>query len=206
MKKFNVLKFDILRHGETTLSHTLRGRTDDDLTEQGWRDMQMTIQQALQSPLQWQLIVTSPLKRCAQFAEQLSQQLQLPLIYQSGLQEMDFGDWEAQSTADLYAKSPQLLADFWQFPTRYTPPNAESLLDFQCRVLDAIEMLQLQMREQNWTHALLISHGGVIKLLKCLAKQQSLDDILTQSAPLGQLNSFWLNREKKILLSEDVMQ
>ena len=37
------LKIDLLRHGETTLSHTLRGSTDDDLTELGWQQMQQTI-------------------------------------------------------------------------------------------------------------------------------------------------------------------
>jgi alpha-ribazole phosphatase len=43
--------------------------------------------------------------------------------------------------------------------------------------------------------ALIVTHGGVIKLLKCMALQQSLDDILKMSAELGQLNRFMLDSE-----------
>jgi len=40
-----------------------------------------------------------------------------------------------------------------------------------------------------------VTHGGVIKLLKCIALKQSLDDILKMSAELGQLNRFILDSE-----------
>ncbi len=43
-----MLYLDFLRHGETSLSHTLRGRTDDALTAKGWAQMQSTIAQAEQ--------------------------------------------------------------------------------------------------------------------------------------------------------------
>ena len=49
-----MLKIDLLRHGETTLSHTLRASTDDDLTELGWSQMQKTIDQTLQASIQQQ--------------------------------------------------------------------------------------------------------------------------------------------------------
>jgi len=187
-----MLQLDILRHGETVLSHTLRGHTDDELTVQGWRQMQATVASGLQQPILWQVIVSSPLKRCAQFAEQLAAELQLPLMYESGFKEMHFGDWEARPSAEIYAQSPELLANFWQQPTRFSPPNGEKLADFQLRVLSAIEQLKQQMLHQVWSHALLVSHGGVIKLLKCLAQAQALDDILTMKAELGQLNTFRL--------------
>ena len=43
-----MLYLDFLRHGETSLSHTLRGKTDDALTAKGWMQMQSTIAQAEQ--------------------------------------------------------------------------------------------------------------------------------------------------------------
>lgn len=55
------LIIDVLRHGETTLSHTLRGHLDDELTQTGWQQMQTSIEQM--QPYPWQVIFTSPLQR-----------------------------------------------------------------------------------------------------------------------------------------------
>ncbi|RZG76746.1 histidine phosphatase family protein [Acinetobacter sp. WCHAc060025] len=195
------LRIDLLRHGETTLSHTLRGSTDDELTELGWQQMQQTIDQhatvdhqsSIYKP--WNVIFTSPLQRCFKFSEKLATALDLGLITDPHLQEMHFGDWEGISTQQIYDENPELLANFWQFPTRFTPPNAEKLIDFQQRVLTAITDVSLEMQQKNHQNALIVTHGGVIKLLKCLALQQPLDDILKMSAELGQLNRFILDSE-----------
>lgn len=45
------------------------------------------------------------------------------------------------------------------------------------------------MQKQNLQHALVVTHGGVIKLLVCLARQQPLDDLLKMPAELGKLYS-----------------
>ncbi|MEG0030399.1 histidine phosphatase family protein [Acinetobacter sp.] len=185
-----MLYLDFLRHGETSLSHTLRGKTDDALTEKGWMQMQSTIAQAEQVSQAWDVIYSSPLQRCRLFAEQWAGQTQLPLFIEPNLQEMDFGEWEAQSTERLYQLYPDELAQFWQTPLSFTPPQAESLLTFKSRVLESVETLTQQMHVQGWQRALIISHGGVIKLLKCQALKQNDNDLLKMSAELGQLNSF----------------
>ncbi len=190
------LRVDLLRHGETTLSHTLRGSTDDDLTELGWQQMQQSIfldQNSVQT--QWDYVFSSPLKRCAQFAQSFSQQVRIPLMQDQRLQEIHFGDWEGISVQQIYTDSPELLANFWQYPTLFTPPNAEKYLDFQSRINQALYSIQQHMLASNSQTALVVTHGGVIKLLKCMALQQSLDDILKMTADLGQLNRFILDSE-----------
>ncbi|MEG1856339.1 MAG: histidine phosphatase family protein, partial [Acinetobacter sp.] len=48
------------------------------------------------------------------------------------------------------------------------------------------------------------THGGVIKLLKCIALNHRLDDILKMSAELGQLNSFVIRDNASVhLLKEE---
>ena len=84
------LQIDLLRHGETTLSHTLRGHLDDDLTEQGWLQMQSTIQQHITTPMDWDVIISSPLRRCRRFAEHLADQLELPMRVNDHIKEMYF--------------------------------------------------------------------------------------------------------------------
>lgn len=182
------LKIDLLRHGETQFSHTLRGHLDDELTAKGWQQMQSTIEQVANQP--WDVIVSSSLKRCACFAEQLAEQKELPLVLSPDLKEMYFGDWEGVSTQQIYETSPELLANFWQKPSQYCPPGAETLMQFQMRVLKGFQDLLENMQKQNWRHALVVTHGGVIKLLACLAGQQPLDDLLKMPAELGNLYSF----------------
>ena len=181
------LQIDLLRHGETTLSHTLRGHLDDDLTEQGWLQMQSTIQQYVTTPVDWDVIISSPLRRCRRFAEHLADQLELPMRVNDHIKEMYFGDWEGISTQAIYEAEPKRLANFWQFPTQYHAPNGESLIQFQQRVMCGFDEIYEQMQRQDWNKALVVTHGGVIKLLTCLARQQNLDDLLKMPAELGKL-------------------
>lgn len=188
------LQIDLLRHGETTLSHTLRGHLDDDLTEQGWLQMQSTIQQYMTTPVDWDVIISSPLRRCRRFAEHLADQLGLPMRVNEHIKEMYFGDWEGISTQAIYEVEPEQLANFWQFPTQYHAPNGESLIQFQQRIFIGFEQIYTQIQAQNGQKALVITHGGVIKLLTCLAQQQNLDDLLKMPAELGKLYSFSLSK------------
>ncbi|MGN5764242.1 histidine phosphatase family protein [Acinetobacter calcoaceticus] len=181
------MHLDLLRHGETTLSHTLRGHLDDALTEHGWLQMQSTIQQYLDAQIHWDVIISSPLQRCQNFAAAFAQKLELPLLLNAEIKEMYFGDWEGRSTQTIYENEPELLANFWQFPTQYHAPNGESLHQFQQRVLHGFNKIYVQMQQHNWNKALIVTHGGVIKLLTCLAREQKLDDLLTMPAELGKL-------------------
>lgn len=185
MGKFRI---DLLRHGESQYSHTLRGHLDDELTEKGWQQMQSTIEQVANQS--WDVIISSTLKRCACFAKKLAKTTQLPLLLNHDLKEMYFGEWEGISTQQIYETSPELLANFWQKPSQYCPPRAETLMQFQTRVLKGFQELLVEMQNQNWQHGLVVTHGGVIKLLACLAKQQPLDDLLKMPAELGKLYSF----------------
>ncbi|MEQ1135016.1 histidine phosphatase family protein [Acinetobacter seifertii] len=193
MGKFRI---DLLRHGESQYSHTLRGHLDDELTANGWQQMQSTIEQVTDQT--WDVIVSSSLKRCACFAEQLAKTTQLPLLLNHDLKEMYFGEWEGVSTQQIYETSPELLANFWQKPSQYCPPQAETLMQFQMRILKGFQDLLLEMRKQNWQRALVVTHGGVIKLLSCLARQQPLDDLLKMQAELGKLYSFEFFEEEQL--------
>ncbi|TCB33681.1 histidine phosphatase family protein [Acinetobacter sp. ANC 4910] len=184
------LKIDLLRHGESELSHTLRGSLDDVLTAKGWQQMLSSIDQSQTLPQQWDIVFSSPLQRCRMFAEHFVKERDIPLILDKNLQEMHFGDWEGQSIQQLYEQFPETLADFWQKPTQTTLPNAETMHQFHLRVSTAMANIQQQMQLNSWQSALVVTHGGVIKLLKCIVLQQPLDDVLKMSAELGQLNSF----------------
>ena len=199
------LKIDLLRHGESELSHTLRGSLDDALTAKGWQQMLSSIDQSQTLPQQWDVVFSSPLQRCSMFAEHCVKERDIPLILDKNLQEMHFGDWEGQSIQQLYEQFPETLADFWQKPTQTTLPNAETMHQFHLRVSTAMSNIQQQMQLNGWQSALMVTHGGVIKLLKCMVLQQPLDDVLKMSAELGQLNSFHWDAATQVLALRELI-
>ena len=91
------VQLDLLRHGVTERGGGLRGSLDDELTAEGWAQMRAAVASA--GP--WQALVSSPLRRCAAFAEELAARLGLPLQLEADLRELHFGAWEGRSAADL---------------------------------------------------------------------------------------------------------
>ncbi|MGC5704254.1 alpha-ribazole phosphatase family protein [Pseudomonas sp. NFXW11] len=174
------LHLQLLRHGETELGGGLRGSLDDALTERGWQQMHDGVRG--QAP--WDLIVSSPLQRCARFAQQLAEQLQLPLTLEAGFQELHFGAWEGQSTAALMHTAADDLGRFWSDPYGFTPPQGEPVADFSRRVLDALERLHQTCSGQR---VLLVSHGGVMRLLLARARGLPREQLLNVEVAHGAL-------------------
>lgn len=177
-----ILHLDMLRHGETELGGGMRGSLDDALTDTGWAQMRAAVAQA--GP--WDRIVSSPLQRCARFAEELAQRLTLPLSIEPGLQELHFGDWEGQSAAQLMETAAEGLGLFWNDPYGFTPPNGEPVVEFSSRVLAAIDRL---CQAYAGERVLLIGHGGVMRLLlaqaRGLPREQLLQVIVGHGALLA---------------------
>ena len=166
------LRLDLLRHGETELGGGLRGSRDDALTEQGWAQMRAAV--VAGGP--WDRLVSSPLQRCARFAAALGEQLNLPVQLDKDLQELHFGAWEGQSAAALMESDAEALGLFWADPYAFTPPQGEAVSDFAARVLGAIARLH---RAHAGERVLLISHGGVMRLLLAQARGLPREQLLS---------------------------
>ena len=158
---------DLLRHGETRGGSRFRGRLDDPLTARGWDRMWAAVGPVNgdgEGVREWDGIVTSPLTRCADFARALSERQGIPLRLDPRLAELDFGDWEGRTAAELMATDAEALGRFWADPVAHPPPGGEPLLAFQARVLAAWEEL---VRQDRGDRTLVISHGGVIRVILC---------------------------------------
>lgn len=151
------LTFDLLRHGETSMGG-FRGSLDDALTEKGWLQMQ----QAVSDKEGWTHIISSPLQRCRDFAEALSQERGLALSIEPDLRELHFGDWEGRSAADIVEQDEEALSQFWKDPYCFTPPHAEPVRDFSTRVHAVMKRLYQEAAGQQ---LLIVTHGGVMRLL-----------------------------------------
>ncbi|WP_367083899.1 alpha-ribazole phosphatase family protein [Pseudomonas sp. HOU2] len=166
------LRLDLLRHGETELGGGLRGSLDDALTEKGWAQMRAAV--VAGGP--WDRLISSPLQRCARFAAELGEQLNLPVHLDKDLQELHFGAWEGQSAAALMETDAEALGLFWADPYAFTPPQGEPVSDFAERVLGAVARLHQAYAGER---VLLISHGGVMRLLLAQARGLPREQLLT---------------------------
>ena len=149
---------DLLRHGETDGGACLRGSRDDALSPLGWAQMRA----AVGSSRPWSRIVSSPLRRCAEFAGALARLHELPIAIDDRLREMHFGEWEGLDAAQLRTADSGGPPRFWSDPAAYTPPGGEPFESFQRRVLESWASLCACVADD---HILLVSHGGPIRVI-----------------------------------------
>jgi alpha-ribazole phosphatase len=174
------LRLDLLRHGETELGGGLRGSLDDALTANGWTQMRA----AAVDGGPWDRIVSSPLQRCARFAAELGEQLNLSVHLDKDLQELHFGAWEGRSAAALMETDAEALGLFWADPYGFTPPQGEPVSAFSARVLAAVARLQAAYAGER---ILLVSHGGVMRLLLAQARSLPREQLLNVEVGHGAL-------------------
>ncbi|MDD0975845.1 alpha-ribazole phosphatase family protein [Pseudomonas fontis] len=171
---------DLLRHGETELGGGLRGSLDDALTEQGWAQMR----EAVVAGGPWDRLITSPLQRCARFAEELAGLRGVPLSVEADVQELHFGEWEGRSAAELMQSDEAGLGKFWADPYAFTPPGGEPVEAFAARVQGALARLQ---QKHAGERVLLVTHGGVMRLLLAQARGLPREQLLQVEVRHGAL-------------------
>jgi alpha-ribazole phosphatase len=158
----------LLRHGESAGGNTYRGWTDDPLTATGWQQMWHSTTQLTR----WDQVISSPLQRCARFAQAFANLHAIPFHEEPGLKEINFGQWEGCSADLIMERSPNDLYNFWRDPLNHTPAGGEPLLTFQARVLEAWERICQAYPGQR---LLLVTHGGVIRILLSHMQQAPID-------------------------------
>lgn len=176
-----ILSLDMLRHGMTSAGQCYIGSTDSELTEQGWLQMSETVADRC-----WPVIISSPLRRCREFAEHLANKTSADLVVMEQFQEYHFGVMEGLTAIEVMEQYPGTLERFWQDPMKYPPESAESLSDFGKRILSGIELLYQEYADLP---VLLVCHGGVIKALRCYSTGQPLTELMKISAVHGSLHS-----------------
>lgn len=169
----------LLRHGATAATGCYCGSTDVPLNDDGWRQMWAAVEGR-----EWQRVVSSPLRRCADFAAALTQRLGLTAVEDARWREMHFGDWEGRSAAQLMDSEPHALRRFWEDPFQHTPPHAEPLTSVRERVLAQWQALLAGPVDER---VLVITHGGPIRLLIAELLRTPLNALLNIEVAHGAL-------------------
>ena len=164
-----MVTIDLMRHGEPQGGKRYRGNAiDDPLSEKGWQQMR----EAVHSGVEWDAVLSSPLLRCVEFANEVAQQQDISCDTLDDLKEIGFGRWEGKSRAIVKAMHAKEYALFYADPERNTPKNAEQLGVFYRRVLAVLKLIQQDYEGQ---HILLVAHAGVIRAILAHALEAPLN-------------------------------
>lgn len=154
----------LIRHGKVAGAPALYGRTDIALSTQGEQDLMCTLSK-LHEHTSITQVISSPKIRCAKVAGEFSLQHKIPLVFEAGLQEMDFGIWDGVPFDEL-GDEWNNIEQFWHNPASAHAPKGETLQDFANRVIHSWETFLNHKNAQHSTeHSAIICHGGVIRIL-----------------------------------------
>ena len=104
------------------------------------------------------LIITSPLQRCLQLAQQLSFNQDNCIIVDKRLLELNFGEWEMQKWQEI---DSHLLQEWMNDYVHLAPPQGES---YQA-LLIRCQAFWKYLLKLPFSNVLVITHAGVIRAL-----------------------------------------
>ncbi len=146
------MKLILVRHGETHWNEGKRIQgcdSDIELNKTGLQQARKLAVFLENEPIA--TILASPLRRATSTAEAIASNHRLPVEIDQGLKELNVGEMEGMSVANLRTTFSQFLLQWWQDGGATQLPNGESLVELQRRAWDVIEHL-LERHKPNPKH------------------------------------------------------
>jgi len=168
----------LARHGRTTANAdgTLAGRSKGVHLDDTGRE-QARAAGGRMAALPLAAIVTSPLERCRETAQEIRAQQQAPakVTSERRLLECDYGSWTGQQIKTL-AKQP-LWRTVQDHPAGAVFPDGESLAQMSGRAVAAVREWDARIEAEHGPGAvwLAVSHGDVLKAILADALGMHLD-------------------------------
>ncbi len=166
----------LVRHGVT--DHTLGKRfsgglasSNPPLNDEGRAQARATGQWLRPLADDLTRIVSSPVRRTRETAEELSEALGLEVVEEHGVAEMEFGSWDGLTYAEVHEKYPDDLST-WLGDVDAAPHGGETLRSVQTRVLEGRDRLLEAHPTETFV---VVSHVTPIKVLVADAVGASLD-------------------------------
>ncbi|WP_373079155.1 histidine phosphatase family protein [Zhongshania sp.] len=149
-----------VRHGQTfaNINKVWHGQTDTELTEEG-HEQARRLGAYFPRYLHADVIYTSPLQRARITAEAIARTFKLEVNFDPRLMEMDLGDWEGKTFAELIEAGNivQKLIDDPDFAT----PNGESQNIVKQRIVTAVDEISAKHPNEN---VIIVAHGVTISI------------------------------------------
>lgn len=154
----------LVRHGETEWNRTGRcqGVADIDLNNNGKKQVR-ELASALQNET-ISAVYSSDLKRALETAKEIASHHKLKVNIEEDLREMDQGELEGLSFAEIRERYDHVLKEWRESPETLTLPKGESLTELQERALRAFNKILSRHRGET---VVTVSHNLTITTLLC---------------------------------------
>ena len=180
----------LIRHGhvEGIDPERFRGRADIPLTPLGTRQARATAQRIA---THWQVgaVYTSPLQRCVHTGAAIASACAVSSAVLEGLSDLEYGDWQWKTHAQLRASAPELFERWQTAPQLMRFPGGESLQDLVARVAGALRDV---LARHGGDTVVLVGHDSVNRAL--------LLQLLDQP-----LSAYWVLQQQPCGISEVVV-
>ena len=110
-------------------------------------------------------------RRARETAEIVGARIGLAPRLDQRLREANRGDWEGRRFIDIEREEPERYAAWRRAGERFRFPGGESLLEQQRRVSDSLD----EIHRQGLLPALVVCHGGSIRVTLCSRDPRGLD-------------------------------
>ncbi len=188
----------LLRHGETAhnAGQMALGREDVPLNERGVEQADLLGASLASEPIT--AIYASPLQRATATAAPLAKSLNLTVRIEDGLIEMDVGEVENQTFAELAERYPEFLKE-WRSErvADLCMPGGESLRQVQERAWSAIEAIRDDHVGQT---VAVVSHNFVILTLLCHVMGIDLSHFRRVKHDLAAVSEIRMEAERAVLV------
>lgn len=148
---------DLLRHGQVATPNLFCAPSNEPLGTNGWKQLSVAT-----NPGKWDVVITSPSRRCHDFARLLSQRQGCLFEVDERFGELDFGAWIGKTQEEIWEQEPGLIQQLWLQPRRFIAPNGEAMTDFISRVQIAWDDVQTQYAGKN---VLILTHATIIRVV-----------------------------------------
>nr|MBC7244886.1 histidine phosphatase family protein [Chloroflexota bacterium] len=132
----------LIRHGQTAWNkeERIRGQVDIPLDEVGLMQAEAT---AARIAEEWKpvAIYSSPLLRAVQTAQAIAQKFNLDVQLVSGINDMNFGQWQGLPYDEVEQRWPELARAWLKEPHTVTFPDGENLAMVRQRSMNALNQL-----------------------------------------------------------------
>jgi ribonuclease H / adenosylcobalamin/alpha-ribazole phosphatase len=155
----------LLRHGQTPMSVQQRyaGRSNVPLTDAGVQQAVAAAKRLASAGIG--VIVTSPLLRAVQTAQEVAAVTGAAVVTDDGFRETDFGAWDGLTFAEVRERWPSEVST-WLADPDVAPPGGESFAEVSARVAAALRRV---LADREGQQVLIVSHVTPIKTLVAAA-------------------------------------
>jgi broad specificity phosphatase PhoE len=192
------LKLILIRHGETDFNRDgrIQGRGRQPLNSTGLTQA-AAAGQAVSSETPFRLY-SSPLVRAMRTAESISEAAQVTVVPLEGVEELDTGEFEGFTGAQLRERYPEIMSRWDSDPGPTQMPGGESLRQVQDRAWKAVTDVARANPDQK---VVIVTHNFPIQTIVCRALGMPLNNFRRVRVALGSITRMEFSGSTATLVS-----